>query len=133
MNNSNNNNVNIDDKISQLKKLTEEYDKMDNLAKIKNTDTYNNIIKERDLCASLVNEYKSIIHNVNNNKINIHEELITDDKVFTLLEEFNDIKKQINNSSVGLNESIDLYIKLNNVKIQLDSYFGNKKLQIIKL
>ena len=132
-NENNNDNINIDDKITQLKKLVEKYDKMDNIEKIKHTDNYNNIIQEKESCINLVNKYKNAVDNIDKNKNNITEEIVTDDKVFMLLEQFNEIKKQINDSTLNLNELIDLYIKLNNVKTQLDLYFGNKKLQIVKL
>ncbi len=129
--NNDNININIDDKLVQLKKLVEEYDKMDNLEKIKHTDNYNNIIQERDSCIKLVNNYKNTVNNVD--KDNIIKEILTEDTVIILLEQFNDIKKRINDSTLTLNELIELYVTLNSVKTQLDLYFENKKMQIIKL
>lgn len=119
--------MDIENRISELKKLADTYDKMSSIDKIKNTDTYNKIMEEKGVCVELLNNYRKMLD------ASIDTGEVNDDNIMLLLERVSEIKQKMNDTSMSLNEIIELYVNLTTIKVKLDSYFDNKKIQIIKL
>lgn len=121
--------VSIEEKIVELKLQAEEYNKLSDQDKIKNIDTYNKIVQERELCTSVINEFKKSI-TIDVTKSTTKKKQPTPD---ALMDKVHEIKIKMDSDDMKLDELIDLYTQLCDAKSKLDVHFTNKKMQIIKL
>ena len=119
--------LSIEERIGALRSQAEEYDQLSDQDKIKNIDTYNKIVQEREICIALIGDFKvSLTTPKSNNK---KKQPNTD----ALMEKVHDIKTKIESDDIKLDELVDLYTQLSDAKSKLDVHFTNKKMQIIKL
>jgi len=138
----------LEEKIMLLRIQIDEYSNLTDQDKIKNADKYNKITKEKDDCIIQLEKYKEMLisidknsknefcsseeHNKEHNKDKKND--IIDDKLLTLLiNNIHEIKTNSETPNIKLDELIKLYSQLTETKVQLDSYFQNKTMEIIKL
>lgn len=138
--NGNDNNLdnNLENKISHLKKITLEYEALHENEKLKNGNMYDEIIKEKELCIKLLNDYKKSLASYLDDDKNYDK---NDDKIDNINEdEFNKsmeriikIKKTFKLDEMKLDELIKINLQLNNDRKKINHYLNNKKMEIIKL
>jgi len=125
----------IEEMVTLLKLQTNEYNELPDQEKLKNTDTYNKIIKGTDNCIIELETYKEILNAVDKPSKDVKKKTqVVDDKILdTSMNKIHEIKTNIDNPNMKLNDLIELYVQLTEIKSQLDFCFQNKKIEIIKL
>jgi len=116
----------IEERILKLKQDAEKYDKLEDNVKIQQSQQYNQMIEEKEACEELLTKYKSmLIPDSKKKKITV-----CDDKMFNkYMEQVHEIKQKLD-QNIPLDELVDLYIKFNDSKVQIDAYLNNKKMII---
>lgn len=116
----------IEERIQKLKNDAEKYDKLEDNVKIQQIEQYNQMIVEKEACEELLTNYKNML-NTDSKKKKI---TVCDDKTFNkYMEQVHEIKQKLE-QNVPLDELVDLYIKFNDAKVQIDAYLNNKKMVI---
>ena len=116
----------IEDRILTLKKETEQYEKLEDTNKIQQIDQFNQLIKEKEVCEEVLNNYKNLL-TVEPKKKKV---TVCDDKTFNkYMEQVHEIKQKLE-QNIPLDELIELYTKFNEAKFQIDAYLNCKKMVI---
>jgi len=116
----------IEDRITKLKQDTEKYDKLEDTVKIQQSDQYNQMIAEKEACEEVLTKYKNMLMTESKKK----KMTVCDDKTFNkYMEQVHEIKKKLE-QNVPLDELVELYVKFNDAKVQIDIYLNSKKMVV---
>lgn len=145
----------IEDNISTIKKMTLDYENMNDSEKVKNiSNLYNEIVKKKEECFKLLNEYKKNLEQQLNENIcgnksddsnkksngntktnkNVNDTNIINDLEYSeSLNRINKIKKNSKLNDLNLDELIEINLQLNDDIIKVNNYLNQKKMEIINL
>ena len=126
---------NLDDieiKIETLKKNIMDYNKLSNTEKICKIEYLNKLIKDKDDFIVIFNELNK---NIKENKFEMDKTTIICDQILfvKLVERISEIKELIGNNNLTLKELIKLNNEFRNIRLKLDSFLQDKKMQIINI
>ncbi len=118
--------MSIENKINELEIQAAKYESLSDHQKIMCND-YVNIIDAKEECAYLLNEQKNSFNSVHNENIVLN----CDDNMFeNITNKINALKQTINDDK-SLEEMITIYNDLCFNKKLLETYFTNKKMEIV--
>lgn len=116
----------IEERIAKLKQDTEKYDKLEDTVKIQQSEQYNQLIAEKEACEELLTKYKNMLMTDSKKK----KITVCDDKTFNkYMEQVHEIKQKLE-QNIPLDELVELYVKFNDAKIQIDVYLNSKKMVV---
>lgn len=116
----------LEERIIKLKQEAEKYDNLEDTVKIQQSEQYNQMIAEREACEEILENYKTVLITDTKKK----KMTVCDDKTFNkYMEQIHEIKQKIE-QNVPLDDLVDLYVKFNDAKVQIDAYLNSKKLVI---
>jgi len=123
-------NCHIEEKMEFLKSKAIEYNELSDSDKLKCIDKYTKMMAEKDKCLLLLEKYKNILAPMEQQNI---LDPIENDTMDNLINKINHIKQRMNDKNIKLSDSFELYIRLTEIKSQMDAHLRNKTLEIIKL
>lgn len=125
------NDIEIEDKITNLKKKMCDYDSMDDINKIKNIDLYNEIIKEKKICDEILKNNKAVVDSINIKGIEAIE--YTDENISKILDRIQEIKNIKIFDTMKLHDLIKLFVEITNLSVHFKKYLSEKQLEIISV
>lgn len=124
----------LDKYVSNLLNDIDAYNKLSDDDKIKNIDKYNKLQTELTNCTNLLNEKKDVFSKIINDTTKCIAHCECDDVDYVeITKKMSGIKDKIEKNVISLDESIDLYVELINIKNKLDVYLDKNGLFINKI
>ena len=120
----------LEQRIEEVKSLSEAYKKLSDTEKVVNTDLYNNIIIKQKECSVILSQIDLSVGLTTT-------DLVCDDSNFsTFIDKLNGYKAIIDSNSVEslqLHELLELHKNILQIKSAVDSYIKSKKMTIIDI
>ena len=117
----------VEQQIKQLGEKVDLYNKMDEIAKVNNVAMYNEIVKQKELCTDMLDNYKTAVSKVGNSACEVNG------NVGDLVATVNKIKAATEGGDVKLEDLVSNYVELAKVRGGLNKFLENKKMEIIKV
>ena len=118
----------MENKIRELKLKAAQYEKLSDYEKITRQE-YFDIIDEKEDCAYMLNDYKNKFNNINNTKLDVKFE---ESQFEDTMNKINTIKQDFNNCK-DIGAMIQMYENLSAYQHMLESYFENKKMEVLHI
>ncbi len=125
--------IGFEDKVNDLKELSETYKNLPDIEKVKNIELYNSILlKQRD-CYNILHSINTT--DLDNTDVN-DEPQCTDENFTEFIQKMDNYKAILENDNIEnmpLYDILNLMKMINNLKERVDAYIEEKKMIIINI